>query len=304
MKKALVISGGGSKGAFAGGIAEYLIKQCKKDYDLYVGTSTGSLLIPFLALGQIEKIKKLYTTIHQGDIFDVCPFIIKKENGIFKTRINHLGILKQFATNQKTLGSSKNLRTLIQTNFLEEDYLQLKKLGKEVIVTVANLTKQVVEYKSSNNYSYDDFCDWIWASSNMVPLMSLFTKDNEDFADGGFGNLIPIQEAIAQGATFVDAIVLRMENRIYNSAPIHNALEALNHTYNFMLNQIAQDDIIIARMEALNHKTDVQFYYIDQILTDQSYIFDAEQMKNWWERGFQLFQNKPPDTHAVNMSKP
>ena len=30
MKKALVISGGGSKGAFAGGVAEYLLKVKRK----------------------------------------------------------------------------------------------------------------------------------------------------------------------------------------------------------------------------------------------------------------------------------
>jgi len=49
--KALVISGGGSKGAYAGGVAEYLIKKEGRDYDLYLGTSTGSLLIPHLAAG-------------------------------------------------------------------------------------------------------------------------------------------------------------------------------------------------------------------------------------------------------------
>ncbi|MDG2443864.1 MAG: patatin-like phospholipase family protein, partial [Flavobacteriaceae bacterium] len=41
MKKALVISGGGSKGAFAGGVAEYLLKEKKKTYDIFLGTSTG-----------------------------------------------------------------------------------------------------------------------------------------------------------------------------------------------------------------------------------------------------------------------
>jgi predicted patatin/cPLA2 family phospholipase len=34
--KALVISGGGSKGAFAG-IAEYLIRDCCISYELFVG---------------------------------------------------------------------------------------------------------------------------------------------------------------------------------------------------------------------------------------------------------------------------
>ena len=35
--KALVISGGGSKGAFAGGVAQYLIQELKRDYQLYIG---------------------------------------------------------------------------------------------------------------------------------------------------------------------------------------------------------------------------------------------------------------------------
>lgn len=46
---ALVISGGGSKGAFAGGVAQYLIEELNKDYQLYLGTSTGSLLVSHLA---------------------------------------------------------------------------------------------------------------------------------------------------------------------------------------------------------------------------------------------------------------
>ena len=39
MKKALVISGGGSKGAFAGGVAQYLMRNQGREYDIFVGTS-------------------------------------------------------------------------------------------------------------------------------------------------------------------------------------------------------------------------------------------------------------------------
>lgn len=158
---ALVISGGGSKGAFAGGVAEYLIKHSKNEYELFVGTSTGSLLIPFLALGDIERIKKLYTTIEQSDIFTVCPFKIRRKKGEVKIRINHLGIIKQFIKRQKTLGDSTNLRNLIRNNFTEKDFNNIKTLKKEIVVTVANLTNQQIEYKSSNDYGYEDFCDWI-----------------------------------------------------------------------------------------------------------------------------------------------
>ena len=54
--RALVISGGGSKGAFAGGVAQYLIREKNIKYQLYLGSSTGSLLIPHLALDKGNKI--------------------------------------------------------------------------------------------------------------------------------------------------------------------------------------------------------------------------------------------------------
>lgn len=72
--KALVISGGGSKGAFAGGVAQYLIEEKKQKYDLFLGTSTGSLLIPHLALNKVQKIKEVYTSVTQDSIFNNLPF--------------------------------------------------------------------------------------------------------------------------------------------------------------------------------------------------------------------------------------
>lgn len=66
---ALVISGGGSKGAFAGGVAQYLIEELNKDYQLYLGTSTGSLLVSHLALKETQKIKEVYTSVTQKSIF-------------------------------------------------------------------------------------------------------------------------------------------------------------------------------------------------------------------------------------------
>lgn len=285
--KALVISGGGSKGAFAGGIAEYLLQENDNDYDLYVGTSTGSLLIHFLAIGNVALIKKIYTTIHQEDIFSVCPFIIKKKNGVLKTKINHFGIIKQFIKGQKTLGDSCNLRKLIQENFTVMDYEKIKFYGKEIIVTVANLTKQTIEYKSSNDYEYHDFCDWIWASANLVPLMSILLKDNQQYADGGFGNLIPIQKAIERGAIIIDAIVLRLEKSDYNNPPLQNALEVFTRTFDFMLNQIATDDLLISRLEALDYNSAIKFYYINKTFTTHSYIFDSIEMTQWWQDGFE-----------------
>lgn len=288
--KALVISGGGSKGAFAGGVAEHLIEHNKNDYELFVGTSTGSLLIPFLALGDIQRIKKLYTTIEQSDIFTVCPFKITKKNGKVKIGINHLGIIKQFIKKQKTLGDSTNLRNLIRNSFTKRDFEKIKELKKEIVVTVANLTTQQIEYKSSNEHSYEDFCDWIWASSNMVPLMSLCQKNGNEYADGGFGNLIPLQHALEKGASSIDTIVLRLEKTSYNNPPLQNVLDVFARTTDFMLNQITSDDLIISQLEAATTNVHINFFFINRILTTHSFIFDKEEMTKWWQEGLELFQ--------------
>ena len=80
MKKALVISGGGSKGAFAGGVAEYLLKEKKNTYDIFLGTSTGSLMVSHLALGEIDALKTIYTGVNQLSVFNINPFKIINKN--------------------------------------------------------------------------------------------------------------------------------------------------------------------------------------------------------------------------------
>ncbi len=298
---ALVISGGGSKGSFAGGVAEYLMGNCQKNYELFVGTSTGSLLAPLLATGNIALARKIYTNVRQKDIFTICPFIFEKgEDGIYKTRINHWGIVKMFWRREKTFGDSHNLRRLIGEMFREQDFNQLKKSGKEVVVSVSNLTLQLEEYKSSNDCAYEDFCDWVWASANLVPFMSLLSKNGYDYGDGGFGSLIPVQEAINRGATMADVIVLYPAIQPTKNPPIRNAFNVWGRTYDFMLSQIAKDDIIIGNLEAMNKKVTLNFYYTPRLLTEQSFIFDPVQMGAWWEEGLQMFQEeRQPVSHAL-----
>ena len=111
--RAMVISGGGSKGSFAGGVAQYLMKEKGYDYDLFLGTSTGSLLISHLALQKIEKIKEVYTSVNQKSIFSNCPFNVQKKRGVETIGINYLNVVKNFYRGSKTFGESHNLLKLI-----------------------------------------------------------------------------------------------------------------------------------------------------------------------------------------------
>ncbi|MCL7764623.1 patatin-like phospholipase family protein [Polaribacter sp. Z014] len=292
MKKALVISGGGSKGAFAGGVAQYLMKKENKDYDLYIGTSTGSLMVSHLALGKLDELKELYTNVNQKTIFSNNPFKIKKVAGEKVVSIRHLNTIWNFLNGRKTFGESKNLRTLIKNKITKEIYDEIRENNKEVVVTVSNLTANQIEYKSINDCTYDDFCDWIWGSCNYVPFMSLLEKNNCQYADGGFGSLVPIREAILRGATEIDAIILETEVTQFNKLPATNPFSLLFDVFDFMLAHVERHNITIGKLAATNKNIKLNLYYTPTVLTTNSLVFDEKLMRKWWKSGYKYAKSK------------
>jgi NTE family protein len=297
--KALVISGGGSKGAFAGGVAQYLIEDLKREYDLYYGTSTGSLLVSHLALQKVEKIKEIYTSVNQKSIFSNCPFVIKKKYGEDVIEISHVNVIRNFIKGSKTFGESKNLRKLISKVFTIEEFEVLKSSAKNIYVTVSNLSLNSVEYKAIKEYTYDDFCDWIWISCNYIPFMSLVKKEGCEYADGGFASMIPIEEAIKNGATHVDAIILHTETPLYNRMPARGVFSALTNLFSFMMDRIEYQNIKIGKYEAKFKGATINFYYTPSILTTNSLIFNKEKMKQWWQIGYEYAKSKDVDTQEI-----
>jgi len=292
MKKALVISGGGSKGAFAGGVAQYLMKEEKKEYNLFLGTSTGSLMVSHLALGKLDALKKLYTNVDQKSIFSNSPFTIRKIAGEKVISINHLNTLWNFIKGRKTFGESKNLRKFIKENITREMFNSIRENHKEVVVTVSNLTANKIEYKAINACAYEDFCDWIWGSCNYVPFMSLLEKDHCQYGDGGFGALIPIREAILRGATEIDAIILDTEITQWNRMPSKNPFSLLFDVFDFMLAHVEKHNITIGKLATNNKNLTLNLYYTPTILTTNSLVFDKKLMRAWWESGFNYAKTK------------
>jgi len=295
MKKALVISGGGSKGAFAGGVVEYLMKKKKKDYDLFLGTSTGSLMVSHLALKKLDSLKELYTNVNQNSIFSNSPFKIKKVHGEKVISIRHMNTLWNFLNGRKTFGESKNLRKLIKKNVTREMYDEIRENNKEVVVTVSNLTANKIEYKSISECSYDDFCDWIWGSCNYVPFMSLLEKNNCQYADGGFGSLIPIREAILRGAKEIDAIILETEVTQINRIPAKNPFTLMLDVFDFMLENVERHNITIGKLSAKHHDVKLNLYYTPTVLTTNTLVFEKEKMKKWWKSGYKYAKKLDDD---------
>ena len=295
MKRALVISGGGSKGAFAGGVAQYLMEDKGRRYDMFLGTSTGSLLVPHLAVNNIGKLYDIFTNVSQRDVFSISPFVQHKKDGREFVSINYFNSLIQFIKRKRTFGESGALRKNIKRNFTEKEFESIKKSGIDVVVTVANLTKSSVEYKSILDFDHDEFCDWIWISCNYIPFMSLAVKNECEYADGGLGCVIPIREAILRGATEIDAIILESENMEGNKVLGKNPFSLMINLFSYLMNQVEKSDITIGQLAAANHNVKLNLYYTPTMLTENSLIFSKRLMTKWWEQGYSYAKLKHDD---------
>ncbi|WP_445732660.1 patatin-like phospholipase family protein [Mariniflexile sp.] len=290
--RALVISGGGSKGAYAGGVAQYLIQEKEHRYDIFVGTSTGSLLVPHLAAGKIDKIQKVFTDVKQSNIFSVDPFNVRKRGEREFVSINFLNSIWQFIKMKRTFGESKALKRYLKKHFTEEEYNLIRTTKEDVVVTVSNLSKNRVEYKSIKDFSYDEFCEWIWISCNYIPFMSLAKVDGFEYADGAFGCVVPIREAIQRGATEIDAVVLESENMEYMKVLGKNPFSLMLNLFGHLLDQVEKSDILIGKLAAKNKDVKLNLYYTPSKLTENSLIFNKKLMLSWWQQGFDYAKTK------------
>jgi NTE family protein len=290
--RALVISGGGSKGAFAGGVAQFLMQELGYEYDMFLGTSTGSLLIPHLSLNKIDKVYNLFTNVTQRDIFSVSPFVQRKKGDREYVSIDFVNSIWQFIRMKRTFGESKHLKRNIKRNFTKEEFETIKKTKEDVVVTVSNLSKNRVEYKSINDCTYEEFCNWIWISCNYIPFMSLATVDGFEYADGGLGCVIPIREAILRGATEIDAIVLESENMEHKKVLGKNPFSLMLNLFGHLLDQVERNDITIGKLAAKNKGVKLNLYYTPTSLTENSLIFSKPLMEKWWQQGYDYAKKK------------
>lgn len=259
---------------------------------MFLGTSTGSLLVPHLALGKIGKLYDIFTNVQQQDIFSVSPFVQRKKGDREYVSIDFVNSMWQFIRMKRTFGESKALRKHIRKHFTVEEFQKIRATKHDVVVTVSNLSMNRVEYKSINDCTYDEFCNWIWISCNYIPFMSLAMVDGYEYADGGLGCVIPIREAILRGATEVDAIVLEAENLGKQRVLGKNPFSLMMNLFGHLLDQVERSDIIIGQLAAKNRNVKLNLYYTPKSLTENSLIFSKRLMEKWWEQGYDYAEKK------------
>jgi predicted acylesterase/phospholipase RssA len=201
MKNALVISGGGSKGAFAVGAIERL-REAGVTWDIVVGASTGALIAPLVVTDESQVLRALYTQVHDKDIVrkrDV--FDILTHDSIYDTA---------------------PLWQLINDTITPECYAKIVASPVEISLTTVNLQTGAVEYwnqhqrgplgtgASAGPLSRETFLRAILASASQPVLMSpvRISGADQQYVDGGVREVAPLKVAIDQGAEAIYAIVL------------------------------------------------------------------------------------------------
>jgi NTE family protein len=293
--KAIVVSGGGSKGAWAGGVAQYLVEQ-GKHYDILTGTSTGSLLIPLIATEDFVKLKQAYTSVTSNSIFKVNPF--KKNSADMSINVWAV-IYNVVIRGQKTFGDSTPMIKLIQQFFSRQDYESIREQEKHVVACTSNLTKDRAEYYDIQHCTYADFCDWIRASASFTPFMSLVEKNGFGYADGGIFVPLPLQQAIDLGASDVDVIVLDPQKNKSNDQSTSNVFAIISSMMGSMDDELRANDVEIGSLLATDKDVNLNVYFTPTQLTQNSLSFDQIKMTQWWNDGYTFAKNCGPQIKTV-----
>jgi len=113
------------------------------------------------------------------------------------------------------------------------------------------------------------------------------------FHEPGRKKRLRIEEAIACGAKHIDVIVLRPRHRTVEMNKSRNAFDILLQSMGFMLSQIVYDDILIGSLQSIyNDDIHVRFFFTPRVLTEYSFYFDPEQMKSWWQEGYEYAEKR------------
>ena len=115
----------------------------------------------------------------------------------------------------------------------------------------------------------------------------MVVKNRNEYADGGFGCIIAIEEAIKRGATHVDAIVLTTEEQQLNRMRSRNAFDLLLSTFDFMGNQIYLDNLKVGELLAKKYNVKLRLFYTPRVLTTNSLVFNQQEMEQWWSEGWE-----------------
>ncbi len=193
VKRALVLSGGGSKGAWQLGALKALA-EAGRSWNSVHGISVGALNGSWIAMHTPEE--------HPGCV-----------NGLIEVWNNVLtsddiyepwapcGLKYIWSMWKGSLNSGAPLRKLVKSYWNSE---KLTKSGVKLTVGCASLTTGLY---AAIDGEHANIMEYVLASSHMPLIFEPLTIDNQQWIDGGIRHQIPILEALKENPDEIDVII-------------------------------------------------------------------------------------------------
>jgi predicted acylesterase/phospholipase RssA len=185
-KVALVLSGGGSKGAYSVGVVNAL-SDLGIHPEIVCGTSSGALSAAMVVAGDEKKLLEIWKHLTAEQVY---------------SRMWKLSFIASFFGNfTYPYFSSKPLLNLIRSSV---DFDKVKNSTKKLIVSAFDLaTGTVIRFYNDNPHL--DLC--LLASASIPVIFPPIRVDNHVLVDGGVTDNVPFKTAIEHGATKIYAVI-------------------------------------------------------------------------------------------------
>lgn len=194
--KAVVLSGGGSKGSYQIGVWK-AIKKLHIKYDIVTGTSVGAINGALMIQKNYHKAINLWKKINMKLLFGEDATESNKISDIFNMYRNN------FLENGGM--DVSNLETIITKSINKKNFYDSKiKFG---LVTVNASEKKAVQL-TKDQIPSEDLTDYLIASASCYPAFQTKDINGDKYIDGGFFDNLPINLAIDLGADEIIAVDL------------------------------------------------------------------------------------------------
>jgi len=286
-KKALVLTGGGVRGAFQVGALCYLMAERGEQYDIITGTSVGALNGSFLA--QYKK----------GDeykaILDLRRLWLTIVNKKIRKHWFPLGYIH--ALWKQSLYNSGPLEELIDKT-LDLDKLKSSGVTLRVVATSIDSGESRVFGESDPHIK-----DAVKASAAFPVFFKPVKIGNEYYVDGGVREIAPLAEAIKQGADHITIINTGpLDLKVVHAANL-NAIPIAWRVIDAQGTEILVNDLErflqTNRMLESKKLTDstkriIDYEYIgpDYELTDDPLNFDSREIREMMIEGYDVAKSK------------
>lgn len=287
-KRSLVLSGGGSRGAWQAGAIKALI-QDGKWWDTIHGVSVGSLNGAFLAMHTKEELQQ-EIKLNKFELEHIWNSI-KNSDDIYRpwSKIKPINYL--FSVVKGSLNSGEPLKKLLTSMWKPE-----KKTVSRFTVGCTDLTTGM--YKVVND-THGNFTDFLLASSHLPIVFQPIQLDfgwqtintNGLWVDGGIRHQIPFEEALLENSDEIDVVLtspIFVEHRFWQkniktSSTPKIALRASE----IMSDQIYQSDVqAILKEIKTNKKCKITIYAPTYLPVQDSMEFCQKTIKKNFENGY------------------